>query len=69
MADRQDSYGAGGGNMALEIRALLQEQGSTCRVMSRVYGLGGRDFYLEDAKTLFALCEKEGSPEFDYFGG
>lgn len=68
VADRQDSYGAGGGNMALEIRALLQEQGSTCRVMSRVYGLGGRDFYLEDAKTLFALCEKEGAPDFDYFG-
>ena len=56
VADRQDSYGAGGGNMTLEIRAALQGQtsGSAApRILSRVYGLGGMDFFVEDAIALF----------------
>ncbi len=50
--DRQDSYGAGGGNLTLELKAALQSAGSTARVLSRIYGLGGRDFYVEDAVEL-----------------
>ena len=68
IADRQDSYGAQGGNMSLEIRAALQQQGLTTRVISRVYGLGGRDFYEEDAIELFEECYKEDIPVFDYAG-
>lgn len=41
VGDRQDSYGAEGGNMSLEIRAALQRAGVSARVLSRVYGLGG----------------------------
>ncbi len=68
IADRQDSYGAQGGNMSLEIRAALQQQGLTTRVISRIYGLGGRDFYEEDAIELFEECYKADIPVFDYAG-
>ncbi len=68
IADRQDSYGAGGGNMSLEIRAALQQKGLTMRVISRVYGLGGRDFFEEDAINLFESCCQQNAPDFDYVG-
>ena len=68
VADRQDSYGAGGGNMTLEIRAALQKHGITTRVLSRVYGLGGRDFYEKDALELFDICYDENAKDFDYIG-
>lgn len=68
IADRQDSYGAGGGNMSLEIRAALQQNSLTPRVISRVYGLGGRDFYEEDAVELFMAGYEADIPVFDYIG-
>lgn len=68
IADRQDSYGAGGGNMSLEIRAALQQKGLTPRVISRIYGLGGRDFFEKDAIELFESCYTENIPDFDYLG-
>ncbi len=68
IADRQDSYGAGGGNMSLEIRAALQQKGLTPRVISRVYGLGGRDFFEQDAVELIESCYRENIPDFDYTG-
>ncbi len=67
IADRQDSYGAGGGNMSLEIRAMLQQYGSQAKVMTRIYGLGGKDFYIKDALELFYQAE-QGIKEFDYYG-
>lgn len=68
VADRQDSYGAGGGNLSLEIRAALQRKGLTLRVLSRVYGLGGRDFYEKDAVELFESCFSHTAPDFAYLG-
>lgn len=87
VADRQDSYGAGGGNMSLEIRATLQGQYATTnfdvtgeagsvaepilsspRILSRIYGLGGKDFFVEDAITLFKEGLMTGAKEFDYYG-
>lgn len=68
IADRQDSYGANGGNMSLEIRAALQQKGLTTRVYSRIYGLGGRDFFEDDAVELFEACYKSDAPDFDYIG-
>ena len=68
LADRQDSYGAGGGNMSLEIRAALQRSGCKAKVLSRIYGLGGRDFYEKDALELFENCYAENAPVFDYMG-
>lgn len=68
VADRQDSYGAGGGNMSLEIRAALQQAGINIPVKSRVYGLGGKDFYESDAVSLFEIGYDPCSSAFDYFG-
>lgn len=68
IADRQDSYGAGGGNMSLEIRAALQQHGVTARVLSRVYGLGGKDFYQADAEKLLQSCFEESPADFAYLG-
>lgn len=68
IADRQDSYGAGGGNMSLEIRAALQQKGLTPKVLNRIYGLGGRDFFEKDAVELFETCYKNNVPDFDYTG-
>ena len=74
IADRADSYGAGGGNLSLEIRCALQEDvANRARCLSRVYGLGGKDFTVEDALTLFqqaldALKPRARVPRFDYLG-
>ncbi len=93
VADRQDSYGAGGGNLSIELKAMLQEyqakdvgnfseQGTqagiasniscgicpSTKVISRVYGLGGKDFYEEDAKSLLELGYEEDVKAFDYLG-
>lgn len=68
VGDRQDSYGAGGGNFSLEVRAAMQRFGYTGRVRARVYGLGGTDFFMEDALQLFALCREEEAENFGYYG-
>lgn len=72
VGDRQDSYGAGGGNLSLEIKAAMQESGVCSKVISRIYGLGGRDFYVEDAICLFEdgfkAINSEEVKRFDYFG-
>jgi pyruvate ferredoxin oxidoreductase alpha subunit len=74
VGDRADSYGAHGGNMALEVRAALQTyENHHTKVVNRVYGLGGKDFYADDAEHFFQLAlEAAGASSvekpFDYFG-
>lgn len=68
VADRQDSYGAGGGNLSLETRAALQKAGSKARIKSLVYGLGGKDFFVEDALKMFAWAGKGNTSDFAYYG-
>ncbi len=84
VADRQDSYGAGGGNMSLEVKAALQGSSSentasspqessmsettAPKILSRIYGLGGKDFFLEDAIALFREGLEPNAKEFDYYG-
>ncbi|MBT8080979.1 MAG: pyruvate synthase [Gammaproteobacteria bacterium] len=54
VGDRGDSYGAEGGNLSLEVRAALQQDpDNKTLVMSRIYGLGGKDFYATDAEEFF----------------
>jgi pyruvate ferredoxin oxidoreductase alpha subunit len=54
VGDRGDSYGAEGGNLSLEVRAALQQDpDNRTLVMSRIYGLGGKDFYDADAEEFF----------------
>ncbi len=55
IGDRADSYGAGGGNLSLEVRAAIQiDPENHTQVLSRIYGLGGKDFYGADAEQFFA---------------
>lgn len=68
VADRQDSYGAGGGNMTLEIKAMLQTYGINAKVLSRIYGMGGKDFYVKDAVNMLRSCLDQHAERFDYYG-
>jgi len=74
VGDRADSYGAYGGNMTLEVKAALFSNGNTTtKVISRIYGLGGKDFYAEDGHHFFELAidaAEKGYVEkpFDYYG-
>jgi pyruvate ferredoxin oxidoreductase alpha subunit len=74
VGDRADSYGGHGGNMTNEVKAALFTHGNTnTLVISRVYGLGGKDFYAEDGHQLFQLAieaAEKGYVEvpFDYHG-
>ncbi|MDR5659235.1 thiamine pyrophosphate-dependent enzyme [Serpentinicella sp. ANB-PHB4] len=53
VADRQESYGTKAGNMSIEIKSTLKDdpENSTL-VFSRVYGLGGKEFFIQDAVDL-----------------
>lgn len=68
VGDRQDSYGARGGNLSLELKAMLQEKGVQARVLTRIYGLGGKDFYEKDAEEMLLSCFDEEAEKFDYLG-
>lgn len=67
VADRQDSYGADGGNLSLEVRAAMQRHGSKAKIKNVVYGLGGKDFFKEDVRTLFEMLDDQ-QVDFDYIG-
>lgn len=68
IADRQDSYGGVGGNLSMEIRAVMQKYGCAGKVKSLVYGLGGKDFYVEDAITMFDMANEESPENLFYYG-
>lgn len=74
IGERADSYGANGGNMSHELKsALQQDPDNHTLVATRIYGLGGKDFYLDDAVAFFELAvniKDTGKVEvpFDYFG-
>lgn len=66
--DREDSFSPGGGNMTSEIKSVLYDAGIKARIYSRVYGLGGLDFYASDAEEIFMQCISGTAKSFDYFG-
>lgn len=70
--DRQDSYNGLGGNLSLELKALLQDNGLTTKVITRTHGLGGKELYIEDATELFELgfsaLGGDKVKSFDYYG-
>ena len=74
IGDRADSYGAGGGNLSLEVRAALQlDRDNDTIVLSRIYGLGGKDFVGSDAQVFFEqaaeAAKSQRAPEaFAYHG-
>lgn len=74
VGERADSYGANGGNLTHEIRSALQvDPANKTIVLSRIFGLGGKDFYASDAEAFFRLAieaAEKGFAEkpFDYYG-
>lgn len=66
--DRQDSFSACGGSMTTEIKSALYDSGCKARIYSRIYGLGGIDFYVSDAEEIFMQCISGTAKSFDYFG-
>ncbi|WP_340021817.1 thiamine pyrophosphate-dependent enzyme [Paenibacillus sp. FSL K6-1096] len=74
VGERADSYGAQGGNLTHEIRSALQvDPDNHTVILSRIFGLGGKDFYADDAAAFFELAidaASKGYAEkpFDYHG-
>jgi len=74
IGERADSYGAHGANVSHEVKSALKDDpGNTTLCLSRVYGLGGRDFYADDAEAFFALAAAAAASghvetPFDYHG-
>ncbi len=54
VGERADCFGAEGGPLSLEMRAAVQaDPDNTTRIATRIYGLGGKDFYASDAQHFF----------------
>ncbi len=74
VADRQDNYGAYGGAMTIEVKAALQGlKGNETQVACRIYGIGGKEFFIEDAEAMLAEALEivrtgEVKVPYDYFG-
>jgi pyruvate ferredoxin oxidoreductase alpha subunit len=74
IGERSSSYGAHGATLSHEVKSALKddpENRTLC--LSRVYGLGGRDFYAEDAEAFFRLAAEAAErgavkAPFDYYG-
>ncbi len=74
IGERSSSFGAHGANLSHEVKSALKddpENSTLC--LSRVFGLGGRDFYAEDAEAFFRLALRAAEINavevpFDYYG-
>ena len=55
VAERVSQYGAGN-YLANEIGAVLQRSGNSNLILSRTYGIGGLNFYPEDAEYLLRVA-------------
>jgi pyruvate ferredoxin oxidoreductase alpha subunit len=74
IGERADSYGAHGANLTHEVKSALKDDPDNRTLcLSRIYGLGGKDFYSEDAEAFFRLALKAADSDrvdvpFDYYG-
>lgn len=71
--DRADSAGAKGGNISHDLKAAILDAGKTeIKVINRIYGLGGKEFFVHDANQLFELgfatLSGQKVADFDYYG-
>jgi len=70
--DKQDSYSNLGGNLTTEMKSVLSDFKLTPEVVTRVYGIGGKEVTLEDCENLiqFGIDTLNGKKvkSFDYFG-
>ncbi|MFE8698011.1 thiamine pyrophosphate-dependent enzyme [Cytobacillus sp. FJAT-53684] len=74
IGERADSYGGNGPNLTHEVKSALQDdKENKTIVLSRVFGLGGKDFYADDAEYFFtaaieAMETGYAVKPFDYYG-
>ena len=74
IGERSSSYGSHGANLTHEVKSALKDDPDNRTLcLSRVYGLGGRDFYAEDAEAFFRLALEAAEcgvveVPFDYYG-
>ncbi|WP_438821126.1 transketolase C-terminal domain-containing protein [Desertibacillus haloalkaliphilus] len=73
VGERADSYGAHGANLTHEVKSTLQEDpDNNTVVLSRVFGVGGKNFYPDEAEAFFQLTidvvNGKSPKSFDYFG-
>lgn len=59
--DRSISLGAPSGPLAEDVKSTLRSAGLDTPVMCLAYGIGGRDFSLQDGKKVFAMSKDKGS--------
>ena len=64
IGDRQDSYGEGG-NLSTEIKSAFYENNIKPNVITRVFGLGGKEFYM---LNLGINSFSSNVKSFDYYG-
>lgn len=58
VANRQDSYGTKGGELTRDIKSVLFDNNIKCSLSSVIYGLGGRDLYVEDCIYIINSDDK-----------
>ncbi|WP_339062652.1 transketolase C-terminal domain-containing protein [Tepidibacillus marianensis] len=74
VGERADSFGARGGNLTQEVKAAIQEdKENKTIVLSRIFSIGGKDFFADEAEDFFNLAidaAEKGYAEvpFDYYG-
>lgn len=71
--DRSEGFRSKGGPLGTEVKAALYDHASNVRAFNLVYGLGGRDFTVEEAERIYMDLEaydKEGKAfeEYRYVG-
>lgn len=71
--DRADSAGAKGGNLSHDLKAALHDAGkSDVKVINRIYGLGGSEFFTHTAMSMFEMgfdaLDGKDVAMFDYWG-
>jgi len=67
--DRSESLSAQAGPVATEIKAALYDKGISKPTDSYIYGLGGREIYIEEIKNVYRNLAKAGAaPEVKYLG-
>lgn len=67
--DRQDSYGSNnGGNLSMEILALMGRKGIIKNVYTRIYGLGGMELYEKDICKIIEETEDINCERVAYYG-
>ena len=71
--DRSEGFRAGGGPLSAEIKEHFYDAGLTTKAVSYIYGLGGRDYTVDEAKQVYAELEdmiENGTklPQYRYIG-